>query len=349
MSAHRVVRTPLPVDQIREMDELILAGIGGYETRAEFIEDAIRERIFELRYEDAGPASEIDATEAPRPQVDQTVTRVESQSAQAAALTLHETGLADPGPGAVLDEGIDTPDDEPLFGLHNRDYPALWALTFLARITRNGPVPVADFEEEISKEAWEFGEALVTLERTTGSKLTGLFPTNREKKEASEGAFRMFAVGDHRKKEDGIRTRGPLYQWRAARIAQVDGGLVVGVTSAGRSLASAVAGLTANAPHSQPYAEMFFNHLREHAVNDWWGFARVLTAVAEGRATRKELIEDFARAPYEWSENEVSTNSAGYVARAREWGLLEPKQVQGQYVLTDFGSELATTNDRGEQ
>ena len=35
----------------------------------------------------------------------------------------------------------------------------------------------------------------------------------------------------------------------------------------------------------------------------------------------------------------VSTNAAGYIARAREWGLVEPKQSKSRYQLTPFGVE----------
>ena len=54
----RVMRVPLPVTLIREMDSVILDGLGGYATRAEFIVDAIQERILELSVgviEDAAP------------------------------------------------------------------------------------------------------------------------------------------------------------------------------------------------------------------------------------------------------------------------------------------------------
>ncbi len=54
----RIMRIRIPVPLIREMDTVILKGVGGYTTRAEFIVDAIQERILELSIdgvEDAGP------------------------------------------------------------------------------------------------------------------------------------------------------------------------------------------------------------------------------------------------------------------------------------------------------
>ncbi len=54
----RIMRMALPVSLIREMDAVIIQGLGGYRTRAEFIVDAIQERILEVTIgetEDAGP------------------------------------------------------------------------------------------------------------------------------------------------------------------------------------------------------------------------------------------------------------------------------------------------------
>ena len=56
-AGQRIMRIPLPVPLIREMDAVILKGLGGYATRAEFIVDAIQERVLELSIgvvEDAG-------------------------------------------------------------------------------------------------------------------------------------------------------------------------------------------------------------------------------------------------------------------------------------------------------
>jgi hypothetical protein len=50
-------------------------------------------------------------------------------------------------------------------------------------------------------------------------------------------------------------------------------------------------------------------------------------------------VRDFARARPDWSKSVASTNAQGYVARGREWGLIESRQVQGRYALTPFGEE----------
>ena len=54
----------------------------------------------------------------------------------------------------------------------------------------------------------------------------------------------------------------------------------------------------------------------------------------------------------DWSESVASSASQGYVARAREWGLVETKLVEGRYALTplrreDGGRGAAAAGDRG--
>jgi len=345
MTAQRIVRTPLPVDVIREMDETILSGAGGYETRAEFITDAIRERLLELKYEESIAPGDVGVRRSSGIVSDLSVSIAEPRlHAQ-----LGDTAIGHVLSGHVVEEGFDSPAAEPLFGLHNRDYPSLWALRFLADLTHEGAIPLHDFESAVCKEAWEFGTTLQALERVTAQKLTGLFPTNHEKKDASESAFVIFAIGDHRVTGGFLRTTGPLYQWGVTRVLEGVDGLLVGVTREGWRLLASLEGLTAAAPHDRRHAEVFFEHLRSHAQGDWWGFDRVIHAVHRGRATRKDLIEDLGEGPYDWSANELSTNAAGYVARAREWGLLTPKQDGGRYVLTEFGNEIAAMGKGNKQ
>jgi hypothetical protein len=56
--------------------------------------------------------------------------------------------------------------------------------------------------------------------------------------------------------------------------------------------------------------------------------------------TRDALVRHFAGLRTDWSANVVATNSAGYVARSREWGLVRPAMHEGRYLLTEFGERL---------
>ena len=347
----RIMRIPIPVPVIREMDAMILEGAGGYSTRAEFIVDAIQERILELSAggtEDAGPPPVI-----PIEGITATRAGVAERAAPAVAeptpaptwATMPMTALTAPEAGFVIAEPADLSRAEgrPLFGLHNRDYPSLWALSKLAAMTLDGPVPIEDYFTEVLKEAWRFGELLVSIEKHAGTKCTALFPTNPEKRKPAEMGFRSFAVGDYRIHGKKYATTGPLFEWRLIGLTKGERNQpLASVTAAGWSLLAAVSGISVEEPHPADPAKVFLAHLAEHAPADWKGFTEVIRAIGPDGATRQEVLNHMAGAWTDWTENEVSTNTAGYIARAREWGLVEPKQTKSRYHLTPLGHEHTT-------
>lgn len=345
----RVMRIPIPVPLIREMDAVILKGLGGYSTRAEFIVDAIQERILELSAsgtEDAGPPPATPVAHIPTTRVvDRVVPLVAEPTPVPTSATTPMTTLAVPEDGFIVTEDADLGRAEvrPLFGLHNRDYPSLWALTRLAAMTHDRPVPIEDYFADVLKEAWRFGELLVAIEKQTGTKCTALFPTNPEKRKPAEMGFRSFAVGDYRTDGDRYVTSGPLFVWRLIGLTRGERNEpLAGLTAAGWALLAGVSGISVEEPHPADAAEVFFAHLATHAPADWKGFTDVIRAIGPDGATRQEVLEHMAGAWTDWTENEVSTNSAGYIARAREWGFVEPKQTKSQYHLTPLGHELTT-------
>ncbi|MFC9693307.1 ribbon-helix-helix domain-containing protein [Kribbella sp. NPDC056951] len=332
------MRIPLPVSLIREMDAVILKGVGGYTTRAEFIVDAIQERVLDLtveQEEDSGPPPASPA-EPSRGYVAGT-----SGAHEVAISGISMTALPRPASGAGVSPGGEfaMPEGQALFGLHNRDFPSLWALSRLADLTATVPMPVQAYLTEVSEEAWKFGELLLEIERRFGGKRTALFPTNRAKKKAAEMGFQTFAVGGYRYDDRGkVVTSGPLFEWRVAAL--IPGGAegpLIGVTPDGLSLLAAIAGLTIAEPHQAHESAAFLDHLALHAPADWAGFVAVLRAVGRDGASRQGVLDSLSRGWPEWTESELSTNAAGYIARAREWGLVEPKQVKAKYHLTPLG------------
>lgn len=252
------------------------------------------------------------------------------------------TTLTVPPAGYVVPEAEDRsePDGRSLFGLHNRDYPSLWALTKLASMTLHRPVPIEDYFAAVLEEAWPFGELLLAIEKHTGAKCTALFPTNPEKRKPAEMGFRSFAVGDYRAIGDAYTTNGPLFEWRVVGlVAGQRNEPLIGVTAAGWELLAGVSGISVEEPHSPAAATTFLTHLAEHVPADWKGFTEIIRAIGPDGATRQDVLRHVAKAWPDWTENEVSTNSAGYVARAREWGLVEPKQTKSQYHLAPLGLE----------
>lgn len=260
--------------------------------------------------------------------------------------------------GKVISEPIGTIRHEPMFGLHNRDYPSLWSCMKLVGLTLDDAVMRDELREYLIDDAWEMGAVLTRLEKTADQKLSALFPTNQEKKQSSEEGFMNFAVGNVTTSKTGsVYLSGPLFLWKALAVERRSVGdrakLFYGLTDGGYELLNAVAGVTPIAPHSTEQAERFFAYLKKHAPADWWGFRTIIESIGKGidRTTlimrfHEALTRDFPRQPplEAWTETQAATNTAGYVARAREWGLVELKQHRGKYLLTDFGLEAATEN-----
>src|SRR5512132_1352427 len=46
----RLVRLPVPARLLREIDDLVLSGRGGYETRGELMLDALQNHVLEVKY-----------------------------------------------------------------------------------------------------------------------------------------------------------------------------------------------------------------------------------------------------------------------------------------------------------
>ena len=371
----RVVRVPLPVSLIRRLDGALVLRLGGFETRAEFIREAVENQLLDLQYEPAPPeptmhgasdsaaerharASESDEAAGRRAQgplreagddsgaPDDLKIVEEADRTTEAPADLGATVLRTPARPVVFEGGIAEPESGPLFGLHNRDYPSIWALHRLAELTREGPVGFRDYLEEVTSRAWAYAEALRPLERRLNRKLTVMFPRNPDKRRSSEEGFRAFAVGSvhERGADDRITTAGPLFAWRACQLRR-DGRLLIALTEHGYGLLEALDGISLDLPHSPEMAERYFDHLRRFAPGDWWGFETVLEAVAE-EPDRAGLMSHFEEARPDWSRAQVGTNAQGYVGRGREWGTIEPKMVQGGYRLTDYGRDVLDRVDR---
>jgi hypothetical protein len=350
----RIVKIPLPLGLIRQIDEAIVSGVGGYSTRTEFFREAAEGLLVELRYEPA-PAEPVSnrGSEAPAwaPSADgshepprtvgsiSTSTPVEAAQGVSQIDHLQTTKLHLLTEGEPLTMGTANVDREPLFGMHNRDFPSIWVAFRLAEKAAAGPVPYESFVEEVTAEAWDYAEALVGLEQAGGNKLTALFPTNRAKPQSAAQGFKAFAVGSVTHDTRGVHAEGPLFSWQICQVERSRGGdLLVGLTGDGWRLLRSLDGISLELPHPPDLTRTFLQHLRDHSPGDWWGFRTVLSAVAE-QPNRQELVERFHGERPDWTPSVAATNAQGYIARAREWGLVEPKQQSGRYGLTDFGAD----------
>lgn len=342
-STRRIVRIPMPAGLIREMDTALAANAGGYTTREEFIGDAVRDRLLELEYDHAPPGpGEQPVT--PLTALAEGVTAAPSNAAP--PYDLDQTVLRAPQPGFVLDGEAAVPDSA-LLGLHNRDYTSLWALSQLAGLLAESSLPFAATLREVTKRAWEFSARVRPLDADADLKLTSLFPTNRAKVQAASGQFRAFAIGTVRESEGRLHGDGPLFVWKALQARRGADNIEIGMTRPGWDLLAAVDGISLRLPHSPEVASRYFDYLHEHAPADLAGLMVVLRGAGE-RMTRAELIAAYQTHYSSWTEAQSSTNAAGYIARGREWGLVEPKLIERRYRLTHEGERLASELREGQ-
>lgn len=335
MADERIVKIPLPLPLIRDMDNLLVAGVGGYESRAHLIKDAIDSFLLELRY----PEAPQEPTVNPTGQHAQVPARVP----QAPAVTADDwsaTVLGGPPPDAkTMEDGEVVVSEAPMFGLHNRDYPSLWLASQLAEASKSGPVKMEAFLNAATDAAWKLAARFATA-TSNGIKAAALFPANADKRQSSEQGFRAFAFGTVTTSKTGqLTATGPLFQWQVCQAKAASRGVAIGVTPAGADLLRSLAGISMRVPHEQVFAERFLSFLSTNAPADWKAFVQLLRLLEE-RPNRSQLIPAFHRHYPNWTPVQAATNAAGYVARGREWGLVETKLSNGCYELTAYGADF---------
>jgi hypothetical protein len=325
----RPVKILLPVDLAERVDEAVTSELGGFRDRHSLAAAAIDAYLLDLLY--------VNESERPIPALKGlSDSRIARPAADLAVVTALPRGTS------VVDT-VSVLVDEPLLGLHNRDWPSLWALSVLGELAADAVTPWHKFLPEVTTRAWKVAEEIEETSPAGGRKLTALLPTNKAKAHSAESAFQSFAVASvgRRPSPDGrFAVSGPLPLWRAIAFVTEAGELCAGVTDRGWDLLEQMAGLTPAAPHRPDMAETFFSFLRAHSPTDWWGFETMLS-IAAGSPTRDRYVGTF-RAARGWSDAVAASAAQGYLARGREWGLVETKIVDGRYVLTDFGKELAS-------
>jgi signal transduction histidine kinase len=219
------------------------------------------------------------------------------------------------------------------FGLHNRDLPTLWALDQLAsRVAHLGePVQWKDFNHSLRARAQIAGEWLRARDRARPHTLraaTG-FPKPGPKASLSEDRFIMANVAHRASSREGpFQVLGLASFVGAERIAPTEQGLRL----LGRLLD---AGLSNELPHGPEVLWPWWSYLEEAAPAERRAWAGVLRELRTG-PTRVELISRFP----EWPGTTAETNCMGFVSRSREWGLVQPRLLDGRYLLTALGVAL---------
>lgn len=207
-------------------------------------------------------------------------------------------------------------DEEALFGLHNRDYPSLWALQLLARSTIDGPVLWSEFTSGIERTGREMGRALKLIDQLKlpgsnsrpGLKCATAFPVTEKalshrsgqwiRTEDDRARVRLTAYvkntvariqGNGRYRP--FEARGPLPRWSAIAFEHTGEDFRVGVTSEGLDLLRKMSGISLELPHDPFFTYAFMDFLRDHGRGDYEGFRQVLGSIQQKDRNRDQLTD----------------------------------------------------------
>ena len=347
MEPRRVVKVALPAKLVAAMDEAVEAD-PGYD-RSTFVADAVEAFLVELRHVGPEPSA-MRAESEPAPAADQrlhsylSTAPSEDMTPGLAALTSlpapeewgDDRAAGMPTPEiTVVGPAADTPtvpfvvskETEPTWGMHNRDWPTLWAASQLGDLSRRGPVDFGDWVDRLAHDAY----AMTQQYHDPDLDFSGL-PTDRNRKlERSLGRFRGFFVG-------AAPGDGPMFSLGLAGPARESGTVLL--TAPGADLLRTLEGLEPRKTRMRDdWRAAYLAHLAAWVPLDFAFLRSVIELLFEGRTRRMDLLESMAEQHPEWSETFVATNVAGFVARGREWNLVEPSQEKGQYKLVSDAIE----------
>jgi hypothetical protein len=359
---HRAAKILFQIDVLRDMDMAIDSGLGGYRDRHDLVNDLVEQGLIDLRYPDEGhtdvaptvpyrapnDGSEDSSRAASPANVGLRSTSSERNGDGSGIEVAQVETSAPTDKGAVIENALARVPDRPMFGMHNRDAPSAWALGKLAHAALDGPVPLREFYEAVTREAWEVAEQLEALEAGNESghmKLAIMLPRNRQKPQSAADGFQAFALGSVARKPDEeglLLASGPFYQWRAVGIVGEPSDPMIGLTESGWELVKIFNGLDFILPHGEEFARPFFDYLAENAPADTWGFQTTLEGISHGMGRielaehlERRLVSDFPSA--EWKPSISESIASGYLSRGRAWGLVETGMVAGKYALTAAG------------
>lgn len=314
----RIVKVQLPGHLVAAMDAFI-NGSADYSGRDEVIADAVAGFLAEVgvAVTEQLPLPTLASVTRVTPP---TVRGMEPLQPVLAAKTLEIHAAPDNTP--TVDTVAGLPREEFTWGLHNRDFPTLWATYHLAMACSadSGPVAFMKWRAGLAAAAWQVA---LGLDGDANFDLSG-FPTNTEKAAKAEARFLSFFVGN----PDGT---GPIFD---LALAGIDGDGRCAPTTAGIAVLAALDGWGSQveAETSASRREAWLRHLMQWAPADVSMFAVVVKAVADGHNTRDALMLAVAGRYQAWTEGQVSTNTAAAVSRLREFGLLERRQQAGRYI-----------------
>ncbi len=268
--------------------------------------------------------------------------------------------------------------DGDLYGLTNRIAPTLWAAAQLVKmqVERDGrPVSYGRFIQHVMPLAWRIGIGIEKWEgqqpRDKGSAGRGFqasarWPSPPRFVDDEERSARREASTVYGFVEYGLLTwtggsswtpsgkgwaRGPLAALGlAAAHANADGSVWLEATRVGVEFLGETgrAGASCAYPHNQAAWAAYKEFLRSVNPLELDRMDEVLNAVASSHA-RKDLLAKVMDPKSMGSRNGPMNFANGYIARLREWGLLQPAQPKfGPKALTERGiAELSEAHEVG--
>lgn len=365
MPTERITAVHLLTEVVDEIDRALSAYPEQFRDRSELVMAAITRLLTDLAAEqklsNRAPRSRRDARTAGRRQG-----RL-SYSGLSHSLNAFNAGLPRfreallikaPAPDAPISDLMAPRPEHPTIGIHNRDWPTLWAASELGKVSReDSPTRFETWIEEIV--AWGSGLGYLQMKCDDDAEdldLTGLpieYFGKRDK--AAVNRFRTHFVSDR-------RHRGPLFGLGLAYVDETTD--VVSLTTAGAAVLTALDGCLPTAHDEVPpeWRHAFLTHLARHVPSDFDFLSLLVRTIAEGTAEREPLLRlvqetkdadpsDAVRRHWQKKASErwsmmTSTNVSGFISRAREWDLILPKQEQRRYLLTDDALDALAAAER---
>jgi hypothetical protein len=298
------------------MDEVI-RDTRAYNGREDFIAEAISDRIAEERTRPLTSVRVPVVMEGPKP-----------ESGGGLVLALWENTSVVTAPLLRL--------NAPLVGLHNRDFPTLWAVDLLAGMVaaRGEPLSWIHYLARTASAAWAASDSLAELDDARSEqtlKASVGFPKNPLKRSASEARFTEHMLGTLRQG----KASGPVFALGLVGLAEGPIADRVAPTKPGLALLRELraAGLSPRPPHPPRAWLAFRGHLQSVLPADLGQWFDVLRVIAAAPTTDEVAVQFQDR----WVGSAVQSNINSYVSRGREWGLVEPKLTDGRYRLTPLG------------
>lgn len=242
-----------------------------------------------------------------------------------------------------------------LWGQINRILPIKFALRLLAIEAGNiGEIPyLHQFYPLVSREARDFGIKILRDDklnkRRPDERISTGFPIGGNE-EASRRKYETQIITQVRKK--GLYT-GAILELGFALIDIRNGKPMIGLTTAGKALALLENPILDNQIYQKPLSDeekaFYLEHIITNVPVEAQAFYLVLSFLKGGKNRPTELDNEILTVTgYQWSQNLVSTQRAGVIARLYELDLIRKRRsgLEVVYQLTPKGNHWLQRNGK---